>query len=67
MKLDFFAEFPRTVRHAFTINPRTVRERSRPVPGAHQLHSAIQAQTFDETLSVIFASLAQRQCPKSMP
>jgi len=60
MKLGFLADFPRAVRHAFTINSRTVRERSRPVPGAHHFHSAIQAQTLDETLSVIFASLAQR-------
>jgi hypothetical protein len=60
MKLGFLAEFPRAVRHAFTINSRTVRERSRPVPGALHYHSAIQAQTSGETLSVIFASLAQR-------
>jgi hypothetical protein len=55
------------VRHAFSINYCTVRERPHPVPGAHHFHSATQAQTLDETLSAIFASLAQHQCPKSMP
>ena len=65
--LDFFAEFSRAVRYALSINSRTIRECSHPLPGAHHLYPAIQAQTVDETLSVVIASLAQRQCPKSMP